>query len=1079
MSTPSFLESHSSQIPAVQVLQAMGYSYLSPEEVALERRGRLGNVLLEGLLAKQLKRLNRVRSKGVEQYFTDEAVQEAIRRLAEVPYDGLCRTSEKIYDLLNLGTSVDQTIEGVTKGYTMHFIDWAHPRNNVFHVTTEYRVARTASQDTRRPDIVCFVNGIPFVVIECKRRDEKHSLEAAIKQNIRNWQPEEIPQLYTYATLALALNKEEGRYGTTGTPEKFWSAWKELYDVSKEVHVLINQAPRLTEHEKLFSGEFAYAKEYFENLASNGAREVTGQDALLHSLCRPERLLDIARGFVVFDEGGTVKKVARYQQYFAIKKTLERVRQKDTEGRRKGGVIWHTQGSGKSLTMVMLGKALALDTQIPSPRIVLVTDRVDLDEQIFKTFVQCGKEPLMARTGSHLLELLANDGVPVVTTVLDKFRAASNANNKFQNPNPDIFVLVDESHRSQYGQANIRMQKALPNACFLGFTGTPLMKVEKNTAQRFGGFIDPAYTIRDAVDDGAVVPLLYEGRHIMQEVNQKAVDRMFDEMAEGLSPEQKADLKRKFASRNELNRLESRLYLIAHDVAKHYRKTWKGTGFKGQLTAPGKKEALMIKRFMDQFCGVTSEVLISGPDEREGDGEDPADENVMKFWKDQMAKHGNEKEYNRNVINSFKHGDDPEIIIVVDKLLTGFDAPRNVVLYIARNLKEHTLLQAIARVNRLHPGKDFGYIIDYFGVITQLHDALELYSSLGEKFHQQDLDGALQDVRDELKRLPTLRDALWDLFRTVTNKADDEAYIQILEDELVREKFYVRLSEFSRLLKAALSTLYWLSHENPETVERYKKDAAFFQSLRASAKLRYAEEVDYRDYEKQIQKMLSTFVQADEVIQVVDPVNIFERKAFQAEVDKVQSPRAKADTIANRIKKTIAEKMDEDPFLYRKLSALLQETIDKYRDDRRYEAEYLSRVVEILEQVRQGRRDDTPEILKERDLAKAVYGTLQDRLQPHLSGFRPTAEEESVSNASSSDKNGSLMANLACEIEEIVLRHAVVRWRDNMDAQNRMRNELDDLLFDIQNTQEVHLEDDELDAIIDSIIQIARSRQDV
>jgi type I restriction enzyme R subunit len=210
-------------------------------------------------------------------------------------------------------------------------------------------------------------------------------------------------------------------------------------------------------------------------------------------------------------------------------------------------------------------------------------------------------------------------------------------------------------------------------------------------------------------ENKAVVPLLYEGRHVMQDVNQAAVDRMFEAMCAGLNEEQKADLKKKFCSRDELNRLESRLYLIAWDVSQHFEKTWKGSGFKGQLTAQGKKEALLIKKFLDQFGKVSSEVLISGPDDREGEGEDQADENVQKFWKTQMAKHGNEKDYNRNVIGAFKNGDDPEIIIVVDKLLTGFDAPRNVVLYVARTLKEHTLLQAIARVNRLHPAKDFGY----------------------------------------------------------------------------------------------------------------------------------------------------------------------------------------------------------------------------------------------------------------------------------------------------------------------------------------------------------------------------------
>jgi len=1093
MNTPNFLESRVSQIPAIQLLQQLGFAYLSPEEVAVERRGKLGYVLLENILAAQLRRLNRVRAKGRELPFTDDAIAQAIEKLRAVPFDGLCRTAEKIHDLLTLGVSIDQTIDGETKGRSLRFVDWEHPRNNTFHVAAEFKVARTASHENRRPDIVCFVNGIPFIVIECKRRDEKDAIEAAIKQHRRNQEDAEIPHLYTYAPVLLALNKDAGRYATTGTAEKFWAEWKELGDDTAAIRALLALPPRREEHEKLFTGEFSYARTFFEDLAAAGPREVTGQDRLLHALCRPERLIELARQFTLFDEGGTVRKIARYQQYFAIRKTMERIRVKDVEGRRRGGVVWHTQGSGKSLTMVMLAKALALEPSIPNPRIVLVTDRIDLDEQITKTFHQCGKEPQQAKTGRHLMELLEDDRVSVITTVLDKFGAAAKANDAFRNHNADLFVLVDESHRSQYGEANLSMMKALPQACFIGFTGTPLMKKEKNTAQKFGGIIDPPYTIRDAVEDKAVVPLLYEGRHVLQNVNLKAVDGMFEELCEGMNPEQRADLKRKFASREELIRIDSRLYLIAWNVSRHWTDTWKGTGFKGQLTAPGKREALLIKHHLDQMGKVTSEVLISGPDDREGEGDTTADENVQTFWKAQMAKHGNEKDYNRNVIEAFKKGDEPEIIIVVDKLLTGFDAPRNVVLYIARSLKEHTLLQAIARVNRLHPGKDYGYIIDYHGVIGELHDALEIYGKLaGQLFDPEDLEGALTDVREELKALPATHDAVWDMFRHLTNRQDDEAYVLALEDPLKREEFYTRVSKFHRLLKLGLSTLSWLNTADSAKVERYKRDAVLFQKIRASVKIRYAEEIDYRDYEKQIQKMLSTYVQADEVIQVVAPVNIFEREAFQAQVDKVTSSRAKADVIANRTKKTITEKMEEDPFFYRKFSLLLQQTIDDYKAQRISEAELLAKVTDIMEKVRDGRHEDAPEAVRGSDLAKAFFGELTSQ----LGGAKP------AKSAPPSDNDGSfhedpppygantprppsmlpmaeLLAEVACDIERIICQHAIVRWRDNADAQNAMRNDLDDLLFSLQRTKGITLTFEQMDAILEAVLRIARNRSDV
>ena len=591
------------------------------------------------------------------------------------------------------------------------------------------------------------------------------------------------------------------------------------------------------------------------------------------------------------------------------------------------------------------------------------------------------------------------------------------------------------------------------------------------------------------MDDKAVVPLLYEGRHIVQEVNQKPVDTMFEAMCEGLTKEQKADLKRKFTARDELNRLHSRLYLIAWDVSQHFSKQWKGTGFKGQLTAPGKKEALLLKGFFDQFGKVSTEVIISGPGEIENAEEHQTaekDESVELFWKAMMAKYGTEKEYNRRLIDAFKKGDEPEILIVVDKLLTGFDAPRNVVLYIARSLKGHTLLQAIARVNRLHPGKDYGYILDYYGVVTELHEALELYSSLEEKFDAEDLEGTLTNIAEEIKKLPALHDSLWDLFKEVKNKKDEESFEVALEKKDVREDFYTRLWSFCRVLKMASSSIHWVTETPAEQVQRYKADAAFFQKLRASVKLRYAEEIDYRDYEKQIQKMLNTYVQADEVIQVVEPVNIFEREAFEAEVDKAKSPRAKADTIANRTKKTITEKMEEDPFFYRKLSALLEQAIADYRAERISEAEYLQRVTAVMEEVRGGNTKDVPDVLKQNDLSRALFGALKEQIAPKagtsgedtgsvLREDGPAYGGEAQRPAPPADE---ILAEAAVSMDQIIRKHAVVRWRENIDAQNRMRNDLDDFLFDLQKEKGFTLSYAQMDAIIEAVIRIAMHRTD-
>ena len=442
-----------------------------------------------------------------------------------------------------------------------------------------------------------------------------------------------------------------------------------------------------------------------------------------------------------------------------------------------------------------------------------------------------------------------------------------------------------------------------------------------------------------------------------------------------------------------------------------------------------------------------------------------------------MEKYGTEKEYNRQIIGAFKNTDAPEIIIVVDKLLTGFDAPRNVVLYIVRNLKEHTLLQAIARVNRLHTGKDYGYIVDYYGVVTQLHDALELYSALEGKFDQEDLEGTLTDLAEALKELPKLHDAIWDLFREVTNKKDEESFELALEKSERRDDFYTKLSKFCRALKIGLSSIDWVNATPSDTADRYKRDAVFFQKLRASLKIRYAEEIDYRDYEAQIQKMLATYVQADEVIQVVEPVNIFERQAFEKEVEKARSPRAKADIIANRTKKTITEKMAEDPFFYRKFSLLLEQTIADYRQQRISEAEYLAQAKEIMENVRDRRKSNLPVSLDGNDFAQALYGAVSEQLSPATGWVvRESPVPFGTEVLSEDSVIEQIRAEMSLQLEKIIRDEVVVRWRDNPDAQNRMRNKMDDFLFQLQNTRGITLSLEQMDSLIESCLQIARNR---
>ena len=824
-----FNEKYLSQIPALQQLINLGFEYLPPDQALAARQGKAGNVLLEEVLREQLREINRIHHKGRDYLFSEENIQSAVQKLKNVKYDGLLKTNEAIHELLTLGMALEQTVEGDTRSFNLRYVDWGDWRNNRFHVAAEFSVERTRSTETARPDIVLFVNGIPFAVIECK--SPKVEVEQAISQSIRNQRDEYVPKLFIYTQIVLGVNKNAARYATVGTPAKFWSLWKERQDKEAAMAQSIHRTLPDETKDALFSGEFATARRFFDTLEAEGVREITEQDRAIYSLCRPERLLELVYKFTVFDGG--IKKIARYQQYFAIQRILTHVKQRDTEGRRRGGIVWHTQGSGKSLTMVMLARALAQEPDIHNPRIVLVTDRKDLDKQLKETFAACDMAPQRARTGRDLLELVSDKKADLVTTLVHKFDKALNVK-KYRDESPDIFMLIDESHRTQFGNFAARMRQMFPNACYLGFTGTPLMKKEKNNFAKFGGLIDK-YAIDQAVADGAIVPLLYEGRHVEMEQNEKAIDLWFSRHTQGLTDAQRADLKKKYARAEMLNKTDQVIYMRAFDISEHFRANWQGTGYKAQLVAPSKAAALKYHHYLEELGFVSSEVIISGPDSREGydDVDDePADE-IVRFWQKMMKRYGSEEEYNKQIINRFKYGDEPEILIVVDKLLTGFDAPRNTVLYLTRILREHTLLQAIARVNRIYENEDgaskeFGYIVDYASVLGELDRALSMYSVL-DGFEDEDLAGTLIAVQEEVAKLPQRYSDLWDLFNEVKNQYDEEAYEQLLADDVLREEFYERLAQYSKALGIALSVEKFVMNTPEEKLRQYKDDLKRFQ----------------------------------------------------------------------------------------------------------------------------------------------------------------------------------------------------------------------------------------------------------
>lgn len=1068
----SFKEDHISQLPALMLLMKLGYTYLTPDEALAMRGGKTSNVLLEEVLRNQLRRINSIRvNRNKEELFSEQNIENGVLAMRNIPMEGgYLNGNETVYNLLTLGKAFEQSIDGDKKSYTMRFIDWERPERNVYHVTEEFAVTRTGMADTYRPDIVLFVNGIPLVVIECKRPDIKGALDQAISQHLRNQKDDGIRSLYLYSALLLSIGNSYGAYGTTATPAKFWNKWREMFvteqdeaEYARQLDNLVNEPLSEEQKDHLFGNRFRYVRTYFDEQMQEPVLP-TEQDRYLYSLCRPERLLDLIHNFTIYDGG--IKKLARYQQYFAVKEIAARVRTLD-HGKRRGGVVWHTQGSGKSLTMVLLAQAIAQMREIPGARIVMVTDRTDLDSQITSTFKKCGREVMNATTGTHLVELLESKSDAVITTIINKFETAVK---RMSRPltDPNIFILIDEAHRSQYKEMAIKMDKVLPNACKIAFTGTPLMKREKNTARTFGGIIRPVYTVRQAVEDGAVVPLLYEGRIVPQSVNEGPIDDFFSKVCEELNEYETADLKKKYSRTDSVNQTDQRIYSIAWNISEHFRNNWQGTKFKAMLVVPRKSIAVLYKRYLDEIGMVSSEVLITAPETREGEESSYGEtsEAVKAYWKRMLEEHGTPKKYQDNLIARFKNQEHPEIMIVVDKLLTGFDEPKVAVMYLDRKLNGHTLLQAVARVNRVCDDKEFGYIIDYYGVLKELDDALELYSNYDVE-EQEAFRETLEPVDTEIAKLPQRYSDLWELFKTIPNKRDLEAYAQSLREEDRRQEFYERLTAYASCLKIALSTREFHVRTSDEEVKRYKDDLNMFVKLRSAVQLRYSDAIDYRQYESQIQKLINSHVTSSAVKPVTELVNIFDTEAFEQEVEKLEGKAAKADTIASRTSKFITENMDSDPAFYKKFSQLLKETIAAYEQGRIDEVEYLQRVLKYKDDVLAHTDNELPDELQHNNAAKAYYGLALETYRRAFGDAPVDLKQLALDTARAFDD----IMNRTLIVDGQVL----VDWQQKSDIIGRMKIELEDYLIDkVKRKYGLAFSFDDMDVIIDGCVEVAK-----
>lgn len=1021
---PDFDEANSSQIPAILQLINMGYTYIPRHEVEKYRESK-GQYILRDIAKKALCNIN-------EDVISDKSIDEALFALEKVKLDnGAVKASEDVFSNLLGGCAVSEIIDGKRTSPQMRFVDWANPQNNTFHVAAEFEIEE---DQNRRPDIVLFVNGIPFAVIENKKASV--SVDEAVAQMIRNQKHTQTPKFFLFPQILVATNVDAIKYGTMLTPFEFYSVWKEKgADAEYEQKVLESVNTPVDAKVVAQIGEDLLRLGYEQKPRQN----LTAQDKGIYSLLRPERLLDLVRNFIVYDNG--VKKITRYQQYFAIKKTIAKIQTMDESGKRCGGLIWHTQGSGKSLTMVMLVKNLI--EAITNPRVIVVTDRTDLDIQIRDTFSACNikKGVQQAISCNDLVKKIQSKTLDVITTLVHKFDKPTD----FVDEDNNLFVLIDEAHRTQNGDANTMMNKMLPRACQIAFTGTPLMKKvperlkgkvasKSESIQKFGGLIDE-YTISEAEKDGAVLPLVYQGRFVDQKVDEIA-DKFYERVTAKFSESERRDFAKKCISSSVLEETSQRIDMIALDVHDHFVDNFKNTGLKGQLVAPSKYAAVMFKKALDMLEDINSEVIISETLADEGKDDVLAEHKklVTDYTAEQKHKYGSAETREKQIIQDYKKNPEGcELLIVVDKLLTGFDAPRDSVLYLAKQLQDHNLLQAIARVNRVFDGdagkqsKTAGLIVDYSKNAKNLKNALELFSN----YEPDDIENALLDTDSQVSLLNDIFVRLHDVFRDVKDADDTNAYIEFLKThEKERETFYEDVNKFIKQFSVCYSLYDFYEKMDTDKLLEYKKDLKRFIEIKKTTQLAMAEKVDFSKYKDQILKLLDKYVTAKEVEVLSREISLSDAYEFNQYIEDEKnglSDKSKADAILAQTKKVIKEKYEQDEAFYGKFSEL----IDK-----------------LLSDLKTAKKEDLAALLHQaKDYQKSVADYVDSDIPEKIRGikiYHPFYRNIKSFFMVDDESYTQIVENIV----EIIKSRKVVDFQNNTNVKREVFFAIEDYLFD-------------------------------
>jgi type I restriction enzyme R subunit len=1040
-----FNEANASQKRAVDMLRSMGWTYVPRAEADRKRRSP-ANVLFYDELEKFLSAQS-YEYRGVMHPFSGASVGKAVRDLDAPLSGGLMAASKSVYDMLQVGRSYGETTpDGRSVSFDLPFIDWDRPERNVWQVTEEFQVERPDGSFSR-PDIVLLVNGIPLAVIECKRAAVK--VEEGIDQNVRNARPDFIPQLFKFVQIAVAANPADFRYATAGTPKEFYAKWREE-DAERLSGMLKRHVP-------------------------DG--HPTAQDRGIASLFEKGRFLSLVRRYVVYDNG--VKKIARYQQYFAVENILRRLLREDAAGT-DGGVIWHAQGSGKSLTMTMLVKRVLSDSRFPNARFVLVCDRRGLVAQLRDNFVRVGLAPVRATTGAALSGLLADPGNTIVVTTLQKFRAANRRGVACRDP--DVIVLVDEGHRSQGGLLHDFLFDCLPDAKKIGFTGTPLLK-GTTTCGQFGPLVGRAYKFEDGIADDTIKPIVYEGRMAEQRLADRQIDEYFEDRIRDLPDERKEALRSEWSRFRRLSGTVSRLAMIAFDIHRHFLSWCKPRGFKALVAAGSRAAAIELQERINALGGVRATALVCADDvEREGDDEACSESDRRKIARFFAA--GVKPRFGRNldkwqewVENELREGSGLDIVCVKDMLLTGFDAPPLAVLYVDKPMKDHSLLQAIARVNRKWPGKDFGLVVDYYGLFGKLNAALDLYSgaAAGREaalgcFDPDDLKEAIVEAGRRKRELLACHERVRAFFRELgAGTSGAAACMDLFSEEerpgdaaRLRQEFCERFHALRRMTDLAVGSYSLYRAVGREKMDEIRNDVAFCSRLWESLKAVYGEKFDLAGYEDGIRNLLDGFVVSASVKRKIEPVFIHDAAAMAERIERIEGKKAKAAFIRTRLAAELELKRFEDPMRFKAFSRRIEETLDEYRRLRDENA-YLAQMKKLADDYRSGfAGGDYPDLLAANEDARAFYGVLREEAAGWRTG-RDAAFDD-------------WLAELAVEIDKAVKDRARVDWHFNPSVHKSINQAVEDLVWDFCDGHGIQLSETMLDRLLESAMKTALAR---